>query len=327
MPDRVFPSTEQNLGTEKEFNGIKMDTLAACLAEVREAGKMPSEVLEKFKAMSGKGSKKDDDDEGDKDGEKEASAKRAKKQLPPAFLENIKGKGKKDEGKGEGKGKGEFVREGVEASTSTRVRRVAFVKPEQLSAEAVIAAKAAGDEPLVQAILAERQNRRMRLAAKLVDDTASQIDRQQKVAKRNTFRMNVIAKTEDTKKVLAAASKTAKTAKTADAKGFKTVAAMNTAEKDEFVRKVVASGFPREYALAMLGTPEQDAITAAEQAMRDVMSSNMPDATKRTVLSGMVKEAKLDSEQVNRQLRYWKDDLGYGDTEWVDDLFSKKYDN
>ena len=342
MPDRVYPSTEQNLGTEKEFNGIKMDTLAACLAEVREAGKMPSEVLEKFKAMNDKKTKKesdDDDDDDDKDceedGDKKASSKRAKKQLPPEFLEHIKGKDKKSP-------KDEFIKNadencacgecpecekrGRKASTSTRVRRIAFVKPEQLSADAVIAAKAAGDEPLVQAILAERQNRRMRLAAKLVGDTKSQIDKQQKVAKRNAYRMSVIASTESTRKVLAGVKKiTIKTAKTTDSKGFKTVAAMNSAEKNEFVRKVVASGFPREYALAMLGDQKQG-ITAAEQAMRDVMSSNMPDDTKRVVLSGMVKEAKLDSEQVSRQLRYWKDDLGYGDKEWVDDLFSTKYD-
>ena len=324
MPDRVFPSTEQNLGTEKEFNGIKMDTLAACLATVREAGKMPSDVLEKFKAMSGKSDSKDTKNECEKDEEAETSGKRAKKQLPPEFLNNIKGKGKgkKDEEKDEEKD--EFVKEGVKAST--RVRRVAFVNPEQLSADAVIAAKNAGDLPLVRAILAERQNRRMRLSEKILDDTQSQMDKQQKVAKRNAFRLNVIYKSASVKKVLASASVKKAPKTNSDAKGFKTVSAMNSTEKNDFVRKVVASGFPREYALAMLGVGTSTKVSAKEQAQRDVMASNLSDETKRTVLSGMVKEAKLDSEQVARQLKYWKEDLGYGDKKWVDDLFSTKYD-
>ena len=341
MPDRVYPTTEQNLGSEKEFNGIRMDTLAACLAEVREAGKMPSDILEKFKAMNGKGSKKDAEGK-DEDKEKESSAKRSKKELPKAFLDHIKGKKDKDDDEDDDCDDDSMVKRGKEScdcgecpeclkrarkASNTRVRRVAFVKPEQLSADAVIAAKEAGDEPLVQAIIAERQNRRMRLASKLLDDTKSQIEKQQNIAKRNAFRMRVIAKTQETRKVLASSVKlSVKTAKSNDTKGFKTVTTMNDAEKNEFVRKVVASGFPREYALAMLGNSVSE-LTPAEKAIRDVMASNVPEATKRVALSSMVKEAKLDAEQVARQLKYWKEDLGYGDKKWVDDLFSTAYDN
>ena len=34
----------------------------------------------------------------------------------------------------------------------------------------------------------------------------------------------------------------------------------------------------------------------------------------------MYKASKLKPEQANRIKEYWKDELGYPDTEWIDDL-------
>jgi hypothetical protein len=40
----------------------------------------------------------------------------------------------------------------------------------------------------------------------------------------------------------------------------------------------------------------------------------------------MVKTATLSDSDYSRLVDYWKNELGYGDQEWIDALFTKKYD-
>jgi hypothetical protein len=347
MPDRIFPSTEQKLGSEKELNIISLDDLAARLASSKgdDSTRMSPELRAQFERIA----KKDEEDkeaeesdakeDSDGDGppswlkdkwskwngksEKEAAAdtQKSAKQLPPAFLENIKKKKGEGEDKKDESDEDEFVKE-----AGVRQRKIRFTDPSQISADAVIAAKQAGDEHLVNAIIAARQDRRVRLASKLQDETKEQIDKQQKVAKRHDFRINVIKKTAQVAETLGGN----KPAKTASTDGFKKIAHLDNVEKDAFLRKIVANGFPEEYAIQMLGIKKAErTVSASEQALRDVIASDMSETTKRTVVSSMLKEAHLTSEEMNHAKNYWLDVLGYkeGDAKgWVEDLFTQKYD-
>ena len=42
--------------------------------------------------------------------------------------------------------------------------------------------------------------------------------------------------------------------------------------------------------------------------------------------SSMIKTATLSDADYSRLVDYWKNELGYGDQDWIDALFTKKYD-
>jgi hypothetical protein len=96
-------------------------------------------------------------------------------------------------------------------------------------------------------------------------------------------------------------------------------------EKQVIAQRLIENGFPVEYVEATLGMYEQEpSISAEEIQIREVMSSSLNDSTKRTAVAGLVKVAELSQEQLNRCIRFWVDELGYGDEQWVRDLFAKK---
>jgi hypothetical protein len=96
-------------------------------------------------------------------------------------------------------------------------------------------------------------------------------------------------------------------------------------EKQVIAQRLIDNGFPVEYVEATLGMYESaPSISAEETQIREVMSSSLNTSTKRTAIAGLVKVAELSQEQLNRCIRFWVDELGYGDEEWVRDLFAKK---
>ena len=56
------------------------------------------------------------------------------------------------------------------------------------------------------------------------------------------------------------------------------------------------------------------------------MSSELSENVKKAAVASMVKTATLTDADYSRLIRYWKEELGYGDQEWIDALFTKKYD-
>ena len=197
-------------------------------------------------------------------------------------------------------------------------RKIVFTHSSQINASAVEAARAAGDAQLERAILAARNDRRVALASKIVETTKDQMDKQQKLAKRKNYRITVVANAE---------KKGVRTA--APAKGFKSATALSTTERQAVAQRFIEAGVPEGYVGAMLGNNGSAPVTPAEQAIHEVIASSMGLETKKTVIAGLVKTATLSAEQIERQKHYWKDELGYdtGDAgEWVDDLFTNKYD-
>ena len=101
---------------------------------------------------------------------------------------------------------------------------------------------------------------------------------------------------------------------------------MKNDEKVIVAQRLLDNGFPKEYVEATLGLNMTKATISTEEVqIREVMSSSLNDTTKRTAVAGLVKVAKLSDEQLERCIRFWVDELGYGDEQWVRDLFTSKY--
>lgn len=323
MPERIFPTQlKEKLGSKLEFNGIDIDTLVTKLAETQDDNKKDSlspELREQIAQMKLNIVTSDDEDE-------EVLEREAKKAIPEAFKEHMfKAKGseeKTDDNAEEDTEEKKDVVEGKKASA--RRRRIRFTNASQLSPEAVIAAKEQGDEELYQAILAARSDVRVREAQRLIDLSEEALKREASaVSKRNAFRMTVVSNDEKIRKTVASA----KNASTPSSDSvFKTVKSMTNDERNYFRRVALDRGLPEEYVASMFAeeTPSND--SSVELNIRDIMASALNVETKKAAIGGLVKTAVLDNENISRLKKYWKDELGYGDEAWIDDLFTTKYD-
>lgn len=197
---------------------------------------------------------------------------------------------------------------------------VAFTHPSQLSAEAVEAALAAGDQVLANTILAARHERRVRLANKIQSTVQAQEEKALKLAQRKAYRESLVKKADEPK----VAKKTNKTVKTSSKDSFVKISELNHKAKAAFAEKALAEGFPIEYVNAVLG----EAFNSAEKTeeIKRVMSSGLDVNVKKAAVQSMVKTATLSNADYSRLINYWKNELGYGDVEWINELFTKKYD-
>ena len=107
---------------------------------------------------------------------------------------------------------------------------------------------------------------------------------------------------------------------TASADGFTHVAKLNGKQKQVFAAFANKHGWPKEYVEAMLAKPQT---VALPEAFRKVAASKLAETDKRDIVTAMYKEAKLSSEQASRIKAYWKDELGYQDVSWIDDLVAE----
>jgi hypothetical protein len=212
----------------------------------------------------------------------------------------------------------------MKKKASTEGRVIVFNSPSEISAEALMVAKTAGDDVKVRAILAARETRNKVIEAKLESLAQEEVSKVQKLAQRREARESIIAQADAA--VQRVASTEAKIAKSNKQEGFKTVSAMQNDEKMIIAQRLLDNGFPKEYVEATLGlsSAKEAVVTAEETQIREVMASSLNDATKRTVVASFVKVAELSQEQLDRCIRFWVDELGYGDEDWVRDLFAKK---
>ena len=206
MADRIFPNTfkEEPLDSDLVFKGIDWDNFNTKLAEVKNSeqselpeefrevlagkNKMPEEVEEMFK----KKNKRDDEDaddlsdvpEGLRDHVKKMQEKAKSKKHDDGDTEDMdaeKPKSKKKTKKAEKSDKCPDCdcdpcecdeKESGWGKGSMKKKAFHFTHPSQLTAEAIEAAQASGNEELVKAIVAARHERRVRLASKIEEKVA-----------------------------------------------------------------------------------------------------------------------------------------------------------
>jgi hypothetical protein len=361
MADRIFPNRfqEDPLDSDLVFQGIDWDNFNQRLAEAKdEKKKVPVELMEALhdaneEAFDGIAQHGKDTDrksgsmyaEEDMDGADDAEAsmehksgymKEAKKGIPDGLRkwmeENGRGKSKKkaesddedlnkdvedhdedhDEDSDEVEPKDDMKRKGPKAKAE-RKASVHFTHPSQLSAEAVEAAIASGDQELANTILAARHERRVRLASQIQTRVAAENEKNVRLAQRRAYREALVQNVEENQ---------VRTASSVD-NDFAPVNRLTTASKRAFASKAAELGFPQEYVEAMLGTTK---VADNLSEIKKVLSSDLESNVKIAAASSMVKTATLSDADYSRLVDYWKNELGYGDQEWIDALFTKKYD-
>jgi hypothetical protein len=239
-----------------------------------------------------------------------------------------------DEEKDDKDDKGPMTRKGPKSKSEKKAYH--FNHASQLSAEAVEAAVAAGDEDLKDAILAARHDRRVRLAGKIERQVQAQQETNVKLAQRKAYRealvQKVAAKMDDEKD--SAMEKNCekcggvyagKDSECADKSSMKEAKAFSSAAKKAFAAKAIAEGFPIEYINARLGETSAPKVDKLSD-IKNVLASDLNTNVKVAAASSMIKVATLTDADYSRIVDYWKNELGYGDQEWIDALFTKKYD-
>jgi hypothetical protein len=208
-------------------------------------------------------------------------------------------------------------------SPEVRTRRVvAFTRPEQLSADAIEAAIASGDEELKNTILAARHQRRVAIAQKI------EAARKSVVAQESTENSRT---SENTRRALLAEAQEILDQHInedyTEEIGFKSVDDLNESEKLAFSRVAERHGFPQEYINYMM-SGGNDPSEEAQQIVELIRNDNLSREAKASAVKSMIKTATLSSNDVNYLRNYWLNVLGYDDPaakEWVDALFTTKY--
>ena len=346
MADRIFPSAEKDsLGSAKQINTIDWAKFAQTL-NIKLAADEADEETKPEGTKSEDNDDEDEDAEGDEEEAPESKEEEEEEKTATAGnLDKLKG-GLKDFMKN--KMKKNAPKDAKDAEDAEPMKRkakeceacgkaysgakcgctaktagkIVFNNPEEISAEALMQAKTAGNEQLVRAILAAREDRNRIIEARLEALASEETEKTQKIAARRANRANIVAQAKTTAERLAAAE--AKSATKND--GFKNVEAMGNSEKRIVAQRLIDNGFPAEYVEATLGMNNTvvASVTAEEEQIREIMSSSLNASTKRTAVASFVKVAELSQEQLDRCIRFWVDELGYGDEEWVRDLFAKK---
>ena len=317
MADRIFPNKFQESGLDSElvFTGINWDTFNERLAAVKDGEgdkKAPKELMD---ALNDK--YPEEMDEEAKSNDKEGGSKYA------AYAdddEDSEDEDMEDEDESDEDESDEDEDDEEDDDMTKRASRIVFNNPSQLSAEAVEAAIAVGDTRFANTILAARHERRVRLATQIETNIKTAQAHQTALNQRKAYRENLVKVASNNERRTATAQKPA--AQKSALPTFVKASALNNNAKKAFAAKAVAAGFPAEYVEAMLNTPVAESPKVAE--IKQVMASNLNNNIKKQVVASIVKEASLDAANINRCKDYWKNELGYGDPEWVDELFDSK---
>ena len=319
MADRIFPNKFQESGLDSElvFTGINWDTFNERLAAVKDGEgdkKAPKELMD---ALNDKYPEEMDEEakSNDKEGGSKYAAYADDDEDSEEDDEDMEDEDESDEDESD-----EDEDDEEDDDMTKRASRIVFNNPSQLSAEAVEAAIAAGDTRFANTILAARHERRVRLATQIETNIKTAQAHQTALNQRKAYRENLVKVASNNERRTATAQKPA--AQKSALPTFVKASALNNNAKKAFAAKAVAAGFPSEYVEAMLNTPVAESPKVAE--IKQVMASNLNNNIKKQVVASIVKEASLDAANINRCKDYWKNELGYGDPEWVDELFDSK---
>jgi len=319
MADRIFPNKFQESGLDSElvFTGINWDTFNERLAAVKDGEgdkKVPTELMD---ALNEKYPEAFDEEaeSNDVEGGSKYAAYAEDDEDSEDEDEDMEDEDEDEEDESDEDEDMEDEDEDEESEMEKRASKIVFNNPSQLSAEAVEAAIAAGDTRFANTILAARHERRVRLATQIESNIKTAQAHQTALNQRKAFRENLVKVAAKNETRTAVAQKSALPT-------FVKASALNNNAKKAFAAKAVAAGFPAEYVEAMLNTPVAESPKVAE--IKQVMASNLNNNIKKQVVASIVKEASLDAANINRCKDYWKNELGYGDPEWVDELFDSK---
>jgi hypothetical protein len=222
---------------------------------------------------------------------------------------------------------------------TNKMTKIAFTSPDQISAAAIEAAIAKGDQKLVNTILAARKENRIRIAkaieSKMKKEAAAQ-KAQTKVAQNglpggdlsggSSAPIDFMGTQGDTTSASGNPYVQGTPEYNAFEAGKNSVASMGSADKfaspSEFTKAqrlafTVAArkqGFPEEYINAMV--PPDPKVADLNAKIKEVYSSSLSSQVKETAVKSLIKEAKLSQESKSEFIDYWNNVLGYQDKDF-----------
>lgn len=190
----------------------------------------------------------------------------------------------------------------------------------------VLAARTAGNDQAVALMNEIRNQRRMAMVAQHEDAVrTAYAEQEQRLAERRAIaegldELEGVVNPDEASE--GEAEQTDATAATTDEPTFQTVDELTASQRDRFAKWAEAQGWPKEYIEAFV-TPKQAEAEIPHAIMVVASSDKLDEETKKAMISEMCREAKLKPEQAERVRRYWSKELGYPDTEWVNDLVAE----
>jgi hypothetical protein len=219
-----------------------------------------------------------------------------------------------------------------EAKTKNTMRKIAFTHPNQISAEAIEFAQKAGDQRLVNTILAARKENRIRMASVIQrnleeatryaqsdgltsDDFTSDplTNATPDMIKDMLKDPTIDADTKQKLQSLLPADDSAGTGDTTMPTQFTSASSFNKAQKTAFVNTALSLGMPIEYVNAMCPQQLSSKVASLNEKVKSVYASNLDETVKSEVITNMIKEAKLSPESKSEFVDYWNNILGYQD--------------
>jgi hypothetical protein len=324
MNSRIFPTSRQDkpLDTKEVYSGIDYEKLPNAIAEIR-SGKneqklddLLKNILEANKRVAA--SKEEDDENDFAELEKSHVHEDDDEPQKGKFAsvdddEDVEAENEDEETDGDASDdEKNTTRKDVFANEKRVIR---FTSADQINAAALSAAQAVNDKVLVRAILSARNDRRTAIAQKIVEATTTQMQREARLNTKTTKKVAASTEKPTAKQVTASTEKSRN--------GFKTVEKMSTAEKKLIALLAKEHDMPESYIESCFGvrfasTRSED--TSEVKAIKTVMASKMDVEVKKAAVSSMIKTSMLDKESENRVVHYWKDELKYGDAEWIQAL-------
>jgi hypothetical protein len=323
MADRIFPNnTEVDMGSKISFSGIDW----ASVEHNMQNNKFASSQDEQIKNLLKMAEMTMDDSEGDNDpDDKEDYVSEETETEELNEDENIDG--------------GKITEMLKESKSNTTMKKIAFTHPNQISAEAIESAKAAGDENLVKTILSARKANRKRIASIIEQNIAKETF----LAERKAERENIIKvaqqvevpasqldsmSTEDLRQLVSsfngnapdyfktALEKRESSPASMEALSFTSPTKFSKAQRDSFKKIAQSLGMPSEYVESMCAPVYSKEVEALAKEVKEIYSSNASGKIKASLITATIKEAKLSPDSKSEFIDYWNDVLGYQDKEF-----------
>jgi hypothetical protein len=339
MADRVFPNnTEVDMGSKISFSGIDWTSVEQNM----QTNKFASSHDEQIKNLLKMAEMTMDDSEGDNDpDDKEDYVSEETETEELNEDENIDG--------------GKITEMLKESKSNTTMKKIAFTHPSQISAEAIESAKAAGDENLVNTILAARKANRQRIAgiieSKMVKEAnlANRQAQREKIVKMAQAEEVEVPKSqldsmskEDLRQLvdsfggnapqyfkdaLEAKEKVASGEPQLGAMAFTSPTKFSKAQREAFNKIAQAYGMPSEYVNSMGAPIYSKEVETLANEVKEIFASNISQKSKDALITTMIKEAKLSPDSKSEFINYWNDILGYQDKEFWPDVAADYGDN
>ena len=343
MADRVFPNnTNVDMGSKISFSGIDWSSVEQNMQNNKYASSQDEQIkhLLKMAEMA----------EGMSDYADYAEEEDEMVEAMNDYAEDCEADTKEEE-EYEKEGKDELEHRMKGANTNKAMRKIAFTHPNQISAEAIEAAQAAGDTALVNTILAARKANRQRIASAI----ETKMTKEAHIAKRMAQRAAIVKMAEDMseeslqdksldelKDLIDSQGGPEKAMQTlkdvytekggkiedvkVDVMAFTSPTKFSKAQREAFNKVAFSLGMPKEYVDSMCAPVVSKEVEALANEVKEVMATNVSKNTKQSLVKSLLKEAKLSQDSKSEFIDYWNNVLGYQDKDFWP-MVAADYDN